>query len=170
MTVAFSLFLCSPDGINFSELIYFRCSNFCLCFYLFWFAFSWMISLNEVGMKSAHLKQLWINKLKWRGDFMTIFGYLGSCPCALLWRVKMCTYLETHPYPLMCLCGKVDLLSFSSEEGPLVGHAWKIGSPEWLSQMQTKPHQNKSMFSLPSTRRCCLWSLEQRSWSIAFEI
>lgn len=84
-----------------------------------------MISSKEVSVKSAHLKQLWVNKLRLRCDFMTVFGYLVSCPPALLWTLKMCTHLKTQAYTCTCLCSKPDLLSFSSEEGPLAGRTWK---------------------------------------------
>lgn len=56
---------------------------------------------------------------------MTIFGYLVSCSCALVWRLKICTYLKTQAHTFLCLCGKPDLLSFFSEEVPLAGGTWK---------------------------------------------
>lgn len=123
-----------------------------------------------MGTKSAHLKQLWINTLKLRGDFMTIFGYLGSCPCALHWKLKMCTYLEIQLYPLTCLYGKLNLLflfwgrTFSRIclRNRLAQVALMSVNKVTLKQKHIQFDQHQEMlFVVPSAG-------EQRGWSTAF--
>lgn len=97
---------------------------------------------------------------------MTILGYVVSCPCALPWVPgdSKCAYTSKHKFVIyMRLLQTRPAVSRGGNFSRT--YLERIGAPpleifDWQALVRAdKATLRQSMFSSPSSKRCCSWSL-----------